>query len=128
MSVARTREMGMGEACARFVIGGVIVSLFALIGEAFKPKTFAGLFGSAPSVAIATLALTWSKYGPAFAAAEARTMMLGAVGLFAYDLACVWCALRRKSPVWLGAAASWAIWVAVAFGALFLVRKLGGAR
>ena len=31
----------------RFVIGGLVVSLFAVIGDVLKPKSFAGLFGSA---------------------------------------------------------------------------------
>ena len=43
----------MGEILARFVIGGVVVSVFALIGDVIKPKSFAGLFGAAPSVALA---------------------------------------------------------------------------
>jgi hypothetical protein len=28
----------------RFIIGGLIVSLFAIIGDVIKPRTFAGLF------------------------------------------------------------------------------------
>jgi hypothetical protein len=39
----------------RFLVGGTIVSLFALIGDLLKPKGFAGLFGTVPSVALATL-------------------------------------------------------------------------
>jgi hypothetical protein len=37
----------------RFLIGGAVVSVFALIGDVLKPKSFAGLFGAAPSVAVA---------------------------------------------------------------------------
>jgi hypothetical protein len=33
--------------------GGVVVSAFALIGDLLKPKSFGGLFGAAPSVALA---------------------------------------------------------------------------
>ena len=39
----------------RFLMGGMIVSLFASLGDVLKPKSFAGLFGAAPSVALATL-------------------------------------------------------------------------
>ena len=39
----------------RFLVGGAVVSVFALIGDLVKPKSFAGLFGAAPSVALATL-------------------------------------------------------------------------
>jgi Protein of unknown function (DUF3147) len=38
----------------RFVAGGLIVSLFAVLGDVLRPKSFAGLFGAAPSVALAT--------------------------------------------------------------------------
>jgi hypothetical protein len=36
----------------RFIVGGVIVSLFAGLGGVLKPKSFAGLFGAASSVAL----------------------------------------------------------------------------
>jgi hypothetical protein len=35
----------------RFVVGGVIVSIFAMLGDLLKPGSFAGLFSAAPSVA-----------------------------------------------------------------------------
>ena len=38
----------------RFIIGGLVVSLFAAFADALKPKSFAGLFAAAPSVAIGT--------------------------------------------------------------------------
>lgn len=45
----------VGDLLARFAIGGALVSLFALAGDLFKPKTFAGLFGAAPSVVVFAL-------------------------------------------------------------------------
>ncbi len=39
----------MSELLIRFFIGGVIVSLFAMSSDALRPKSFAGLFGAAPS-------------------------------------------------------------------------------
>jgi hypothetical protein len=41
----------------RFLIGGAIVSMFAALGDVLKLKSFAGLFGVAPSVALASLGL-----------------------------------------------------------------------
>ena len=38
------------ELIFRFIVGGLVVSLFAVIGDVLKPKSFAGLFGAAPSV------------------------------------------------------------------------------
>jgi hypothetical protein len=49
------------EYVARFLIGGFVVSAFALLGDLLRPKSFAGLFGAAPSVALATLASPSSR-------------------------------------------------------------------
>lgn len=46
------------EILLRVMVGGVVVSGFALLGDLLKPKRCAGLFGAAPSVALATLVLT----------------------------------------------------------------------
>jgi hypothetical protein len=39
------------ELIARFLLGGIVVSFFAVLRDALKPKSFAGLLGAAPSVA-----------------------------------------------------------------------------
>jgi hypothetical protein len=69
----------MHEILIRFLIGGVVVSVFAVIGDILKPKSFAGLFGAAPSVALATLGLTIVSEGAAYVALEARSMLAGAI-------------------------------------------------
>ena len=61
----------MKEILIRFLIGGVAVSFFSVLGDVFKPKSFAGLFGAAPSVALATLGLAIMKDGREYAATEA---------------------------------------------------------
>jgi uncharacterized membrane protein (GlpM family) len=71
----------MPDLLLRFLIGGLVVSLFALLGDLLTPKSFSGLLGAAPSVALATLALTIHKYGAAYAAIEARSMLIGAIAL-----------------------------------------------
>jgi uncharacterized membrane protein (GlpM family) len=68
----------------RFLLGGAIVSLFALVGDVLQPKRFAGLFSAAPSVALATIALTVAKDGPRIASIEARSMVLSSVGFILY--------------------------------------------
>ena len=45
----------MIEYILRFIGGGTIVSAFATLGIMLRPKSFAGLLGAAPSVALATL-------------------------------------------------------------------------
>src|ERR1700683_1364915 len=57
----------------RFLLGGLIVSAFAVVGDVLRPKGFAGLFGAAPSVALATLSLTLLTQGKQYAALEARS-------------------------------------------------------
>jgi hypothetical protein len=74
----------MSQTLVRFIIGGAIVSAFAIIGDVLKPKSFAGLFGAAPSVALATLALTVMSDGTSYAATEGRSMMAGAIAFFVY--------------------------------------------
>jgi uncharacterized membrane protein YjjP (DUF1212 family) len=54
----------------RFFTGGIVVSLFALIGGVLRPKSFAGLFAAATSVALATITLTVMRKRPANAAIE----------------------------------------------------------
>jgi len=41
----------------RALVGGTFVVVFALVGEVVTPKRFAGIFGAAPSVTLANLAL-----------------------------------------------------------------------
>jgi hypothetical protein len=68
------------ELLLRFLIGGSAVSLFAIAGGVLRPKSFAGLFGAAPSVALATLALTVWERSAAFAAIETRVFARRAAG------------------------------------------------
>ena len=105
------------------MIGGICVSAFALIGDVLKPKTFAGLFGAAPSVALATLTLTVSKDGKGFAAVEARSMIAGAAALLIYCLLVMWL-LKRDHMRALAATCSASVaWFAIAFGLWLAVRK-----
>lgn len=107
---------GWQEIVVRFLLGGAIVSAFAVLGEPFKPKTFAGVFGAAPSVALATLGLTFASHDSAFVAAEGRSMLLGAVACVGYSMASMAIVQRPTLPVWLGAALSWAVWFVIAGG------------
>jgi hypothetical protein len=51
------------EYLLRFAAGGVAVSAFAILGDMLRPKSFAGLFGAAPSIALATLAIAVAQKG-----------------------------------------------------------------
>src|SRR5215831_5365815 len=106
----------MQELLVRFLIGGIAVSFFSVLGDVFKPKSFAGLFGAAPSVALATLGLTILKDGRHYASTEATSMIAGSVAFFVYSSVVSWILMHRAagalrvSVVWL------LLWGAVAFG------------
>jgi hypothetical protein len=113
--------MHFSELIARFLIGGVIVSFFAVLAEIFRPKSFAGLFGAAPSIALATLGITIAGHGKTYAAIEARSMICGAIAFLLYAACVSFVMIRLKPraltatvvlmPVWF--AASFAFWLVV---------------
>jgi hypothetical protein len=100
----------------RFIIGGLLVSAFAVLGDSLKPKSFAGLFGAAPSVALATLLLTIRSEGVVFAAIEAQSMIFGAVAFFAYAYAVCCVIMRFKWPASIVASVFIIIWLGIALG------------
>jgi hypothetical protein len=116
----------MGEIALRFALGGLLVSLFALAGEVIQPKTLAGVFGSAPSVALGTLAVTFASRGIPYAEVECRSMIAGAVALVAYGAAVVVTTRWRRVPVWAAAGACWLAWAVVAFALWALFLRGGG--
>jgi hypothetical protein len=79
-------EAKMTEYVIRFLIGGVVVCAFSLLGDLLRPKSFAGLFGAAPSVALATLGIAIYRHGESYAAAQTLSMMAGAVALIIYSI------------------------------------------
>lgn len=111
----------MVELVIRFLVGGAVVSCFALIGDLFKPKSFAGLFAAAPSIALATLTLTVLKRGPAYAALEAGSMVLGAVVFLAYVFVAGLLLLRHKLPAKPVTLLLLPAWVAAALGLWYLL-------
>src|SRR6516164_2147802 len=100
----------------RFFLGGMVVSLFALVGDVLRPKGFAGLFGAAPSVAIATLLLTLHFEGKEYAALEGRSMIVGAGAFLVYALACVQLIARKDLKTGRTAIAMLGVWLVCAFG------------
>ncbi len=96
----------------RFFVGGLIVSFFAALGGALKPKSVAGPLGAAPSVALATLGLTIVAEGNRYAATEARSMIIGAIALFCYSCITIWLIMRHRwhaAPAAISAIAVWGV-------------------
>jgi len=114
----------MTEYVVRFFLGGLVVSAFAMLGDVLRPKSFAGLFGAAPSVALATLAIALDRHGPGYAALQARSMMLGAIALALYSVVVCQLLVRVRLRAVAATSLSLIVWLIASLGLLFLV---GGA-
>jgi hypothetical protein len=104
------------EYLVRFLAGGIVVSAFAVLGDVLRPKSFAGLFGAAPSVALATLSLTLWKDGAAYASTEGRSMILGAGALALYCLTVCQLLKRGRWSAFAATTVAILLWLTVALG------------
>jgi len=83
-----------------------------MVTDVLKPKAFAGLFSAAPSVAIASLALTATLMSSDKASQAALTMIAGAIGMIAFCL--VAGLLEKKVGAIVGAGVAWLSWLVTA--------------
>ncbi len=120
-AAAATSNKIMMEYIIRFLVGGIAVSLFSAMGDVLRPKSFAGLLGAAPSIAVATLALTISAKGVGDAESEARSMMLGAVALCLYSSSVCHLTSHRHMPAMLATALMLPVWLGCAFALKWLL-------
>ncbi len=109
----------MLDIALRVLVGGIVVSGFAALGDVLKPKSFAGLFGAAPSVALATVALTVHQRGSTYASIEARSMILGGVAFFLYASLASRLMMRRKWAALPVSSVALLLWLAAALGLYF---------
>jgi hypothetical protein len=109
------------EYLIRFFAGGLAVSAFAVLSDLFNPKSFAGLFGAAPSVALATLAIAFWDQGPAYAALEGRSMMIGSLALCFYSVGVCQLMKRYEIPALIATIVSLVVWILAALGGKWLV-------
>lgn len=100
----------------RFVAGGVIVSLFAVLGDVLRPKSFAGLFGAAPSVALATLSLAFFQHGGSYVATEVRSMVIGSIAVAGYSFVVCQLLMRAHWSALKAACAALGAWIVLAVG------------
>ena len=113
------------EYILRFLAGGIAVSGFAALSDVLRPKSFAGLFGAAPSIALATISMTLLQSGAPFAAVEGRSMIVGALAMGTYSWI-VSVLIKKLSMSSLSATiAALTVWFAVAFGLTAML--FGGA-
>jgi hypothetical protein len=110
---------GVGELAVRGLAGGVLVVLFSLVGEVVDPKAFAGLFSSAPSVAVASLAITLLAEGARTGRHDCAGMIVGGVGMAACCASAA-ASVSRVGARW-GSLVAWVTWGPVALGLYWAV-------
>jgi hypothetical protein len=127
----------MTEYVVRFIVGGIVVSGFAMLGDVLRPKSFAGLFGAAPSVALATLSIAIYHHGAGYAGVQSRAMMAGAVALAVYSVVVCHLLIRarlRALPATLEASvlgafvSASAAWLIVSVAAWYVRREMRSVR
>jgi hypothetical protein len=99
---------------AKALVGGTMVCAFAAIGEFLRPRGLAGIFAAAPSVALASLAVTTVATGAGSATSQATAMVAGAAALLVYCLVAIESVKRFGGAH--GAIAAMLPWLAVAIG------------
>ncbi|MDP9073642.1 MAG: DUF3147 family protein [Actinomycetota bacterium] len=109
----------IGVIALRGLAGGTLVVVFALIGEVVSPKAFSGLFAAAPSVAVASLAITIAFEGAARARQDSIGMVVGAIAM---TVCCILAAVAiPRLRALAGSALAWAGWFAVGLGLYWAV-------
>jgi Protein of unknown function (DUF3147) len=105
----------------RFLAGGLIVSAFAVLGDVLRPKSFAGLFGAAPSVAVATLSLAFLKEGSTTVAIESRSMVLGALAFLLFSVVVCHLLMRFRTSAVAATGSTLILWLVAACGLKLMV-------
>ncbi|MCC8938612.1 hypothetical protein CI1B_85180 [Bradyrhizobium ivorense] len=108
----------MTEYVVRFLLGGVVVSLFAVLGDVLRPKSFAGLLGAAPSVALATLGIAVYQHGADYAGLQSRAMIAGALALAVYSFVVCQLLIRARLRAIPATLLSLVVWLVTVFGLL----------
>jgi hypothetical protein len=93
-----------------------VVSAFAMLGDMLRPKSFAGLFGAAPSVALARLGITVYRHGADYAAQQTWAMTAGAIALGVYGIVVCQLLIRARLRAAPATLLSLVVWLIVAFG------------
>jgi uncharacterized membrane protein (GlpM family) len=106
------------EVAIKTVEGGILVTVFALISEIVKPKTFSGVFAAAPAVALAGLTVSGVAKGHHDIHRSGLGMIPGGVAMVAYCATVV--LLHRRLDALRAASAALVVWLAVA-GAGYLL-------
>lgn len=102
------------EYLVRFIAGGVVVSLFATLADVLRPKSFAGLLGASPSIALVTLTLAFHQNGAEYASAQGRSMVIGSLALAFYSYLVCLALLKGKMSAVVATTSLLPVWALVA--------------
>ena len=102
----------IGLLMLRALVGGAFVAAFSVLGELLRPKSFAGIFAAAPSVALAALLITALAAGQADVWSSALGMLAGAVAMVAACVVGIDAVKRFKAL--RGTLAAIGVWLVVA--------------
>ncbi len=106
----------------RGAVGGTFVVAFAVLSEMIGPKSFAGVFGAAPSIALASLLVTIADKGEHAARIQSLSMLFAAFAMIAYCLTAV--VTVDRFGALRGSALAFVSWVVVAALAYAVVTVL----
>jgi hypothetical protein len=109
----------VGLLALRALAGGALVVIFALIAEVVTPKAFSGLFSAAPSVAVASLAITIVAESSGKARQASTGMVIGAVAMVVCCVLAV-VVIPRIGSLW-GSLTAWLGWAAIDLGLYWAV-------
>ncbi len=107
----------------RGAVGGTLVVAFAVLSETLGPKSFAGVFGAAPSIALASFLVTIADKGEHAARIQSLSMIFAAFAMLAYCVTAVFTVDRFGAL--RGSALAFVSWVVVATLAYGAVTGLG---
>jgi hypothetical protein len=65
----------------RVLAGGIMGSMYVVLGDLLRSKPFFTLFGAAPSTALATLTIIFQRPGFSYVAIKRKSMLIGAPSL-----------------------------------------------
>jgi hypothetical protein len=85
-------------------------------GRHAASQKFAGLFGAAPSVALATPGIAVYRHGAGYAAQQSWAMTAGAIALAVYGLVVCQLLIRARLRAAPASLLSLVVWLIVAFG------------
>lgn len=72
------------ELIGESLLGGILVVFFSIVGETLKPRSFSGLFGSAPSIALGGLIISVITHNIIFVKQQLVGMVFGSFAMIAY--------------------------------------------